>query len=108
MEDEVKELEEMAGSSQQEEEETPEQILEQIKAYLLQKFKEAGVDKYEIRQSTTGIIIRYDGQKVEITHPKRNVVELLTTNSLANFLFGQFIKGLSIDLDSMKRARKKK
>jgi hypothetical protein len=108
MEDEVKELEEMSGSTQESEEETPEQVLDQVKAYLLQKFKEAGVEKYEVRQATTGIIIKYDGQKVEITHPKTDVVKLLSTNSLANFFFGEFLKSLSNELDLMKYRRKKK
>ncbi len=108
MEDEVKELEEMSGSTQEEEEESPEQILNQVKAFLLQKFKEAGVEKYEVKQSTTGIIIRYDGQKVEIIHPKVDVVKLLTTNSFANFFFGQFVKSLSNDLDRIAYRRKKK
>ncbi len=108
MEDEVKELEEMSGSTQESEEETPEQILDEVKSYLLQKFKDAGVEKYEAKQATTGIIIRYDGQKVEITHPKTDVAKLLTTNSLANFFFGEFLKSLSIYLDLIRYSRKKK
>ncbi len=108
MEDEAKKSEELTGATEEPEEETPEQLLEQIKEYLLQKFKEASLEKYEVKQATTGIVIRYDGQKVEITHPKVDVVKLLATNSLANFLFGEFLKSLSNDLDRMKRSSKKR
>ncbi len=108
MEDDIIELEDIAGATEESKEESPQQILDQIKAYLLQKFKEAGLEKYEVKQATTGIIIRYDGQNVEITHPKVDVIQLLTTNSLANFLFGEFLKGLSNDLDRIAYERKKK
>jgi hypothetical protein len=110
--DEIKQLEEMSDSAPQNTEEpvdeAPEQVLDQVKSYLLQKFKEAGVASYEYRMATTGIIVKYDGQRVDISHPKRDVVELLSSNRLANFFFGEFVRSLVGNLDNIAYERKRK
>ncbi len=110
--DEIKQLEEMSQSAPQntaeEVEETPEQILDQVKSYLLQKFKEAGLTSYEAKMASTGIIVKYDGQRVDISHPKRDVVELLSNNSIANFFFGQFVRSLAGYLENIAYEKKRK
>jgi hypothetical protein len=110
--DEIKQLEEMSESSPQNAEEqvqeTPEQILDQVKSYLLQKFKEAGLTSYEAKMASTGIIVKYDGQRVDISHPKRDVIELLSNNSIANFFFGQFVRSLVGYLENIAYEKRRK